>query len=117
MARGLDREREIADEWYLAIGGGRAYNVRRMALAALYILGTVNFAVHKAVLESGHPMLDTLPASLRARGGRASLLFEYVVLVAAMALAANGWPAAAWGYAFYSGLNAMMAWAILTKRM
>ena len=88
-----------------------------MALAALFILGIVNFAFHKAVLESGHPMLDTLPQSLRARGGRASLLFEYVVLVAAMVLAANGWAAAAWGYAFYSGLNAVMAWAILTNRM
>ena len=38
-----------------------------MLLGILFILGMINFAVHKAVLESNHPLLDTLPAAVRAR--------------------------------------------------
>lgn len=88
-----------------------------MLLTILFALGTANFAAHKAVLESGHPLLDTLPATLRADGGRFSLLFEFLVLLAAMLLTAQGWPAAAWGYGIYSALNMIMAWLVLTDRI
>ena len=69
-----------------------------MLLGILFVLGTVNFAVHKAVLESNHPMLDTLPQSFTANGGKLSLVIEFCVLIVAMALSDNGWPAAAWVY-------------------
>ena len=88
-----------------------------MALGVLFVFGVVNFAVHKAVLESEHPLLDTLPESLTANGGRLSLLTELLVLIAAMTLAVNGWPAAAWAYGFYSALNAMTAWLLLGGRI
>ena len=48
-----------------------------MLLGILFVLGTVNFAVHKAVLESNHPMLDTLPQSFTANGGKLSLVIEF----------------------------------------
>ena len=57
-----------------------------MLLGILFVLGTVNFAVHKAVLESNHPMLDTLPQSFTANGGKLSLVIEFCVLIVAMAL-------------------------------
>ena len=55
-----------------------------MLLGILFILGMINFAVHKVVLESNHPLLDTLPAAFRAGGGRVSLAFEFLLLLMVM---------------------------------
>lgn len=82
-----------------------------------FALGIGNFAAHKAVLESGHPMLDMMPAALRANGGRISLAIEFAVLLSAMLLAANGWPAAAWVYLIYSMVGMTSAWLMLTDRV
>lgn len=88
-----------------------------MFLVVLFGLGVANFAVHKAVLESGHPMLDALPGFYRASGGRFSLWFEFFVLLAAMLLAGNGWPGAAMAYGVYSLINFATAWLVLTGRI
>lgn len=87
-----------------------------MPIVVLFLLGTANFAIHKAVLESGHPLVGALPAALRARGGRLSLLFEFLMLLGSMLLTVNGWPTAAWVYGFYSVLNAITGWLLLTER-
>ena len=88
-----------------------------MVLALLFALGVANFAIHKAVLESGHPLLDTLPRPMRRGGGRMSLFFEYMVLVAAMLMASNGWPGAAALYFVYSLLNIVTGWLLLDGRI
>ena len=88
-----------------------------MSLGIIFVLGIVNFALHRAVLDSNHPLLDTLPASFRSGGGRFALAFEFVVLLTAMLLAGHGWSAAAWAYGFYSFLNGITAWLILNGRM
>ncbi|MBY6015259.1 hypothetical protein KUV75_10170 [Qipengyuania gaetbuli] len=88
-----------------------------MLVVLLFFLGVANFAVHKAVLNSGHPMLDALPSFYRSAGGRLSLIFEFVVLLVAMLLAANGWPGSATAYAVYSLLNFGTAWLVLTGRI
>lgn len=88
-----------------------------MLLFILFVLGTANFAVQKAVLESRHPMLDALPGFYRSGGGRFSLVFEFVVLVVAMILAAQGWVGAVVAYGIYSALNLGTAWLILTGRI
>ena len=87
-----------------------------MLLAVLFLLGVANFAIHKAVLESDHPLLGMLPASLKAGGGRLSLLFEFAILVTAMLLAGHGWLGAVWAYGCYTGLNAITGWMLLTDR-
>lgn len=79
--------------------------------------GIGNFAVHKAVLESRHPMLDALPGFYRSGGGRFSLWFEFVILLAAMLLAGNGWPGMAIAYGIYSLLNFGTGWLILSGRV
>ena len=88
-----------------------------MLLALLFLLGMANFAAQKAVLESGHPMLDALPGFYRSGGGQVSLVFEYLILVVAMALAAQDWTGAAVTYAIYSALNFGTAWLILSGRI
>ncbi|MEC7623665.1 MAG: hypothetical protein VYA25_05725, partial [Pseudomonadota bacterium] len=67
-----------------------------MTIGILFILGIANFALHRAMLDSDHPLLASLPPALRANGGRLSLAFEFLILLLAMLLAANGWPSAAW---------------------
>lgn len=88
-----------------------------MVLLVIFLLGVGNFAVHKAVLDSGHPLLGRVPWFVHMLGGRGTLVTEFLVLLAAMLLAANGWPWLAWVYLGYSGINALAAWLILTDRI
>lgn len=88
-----------------------------MLLAVLFCLGIANFALHKAVIESGHPAIETLPEVLRKNGGRLSLSFEFAVILAAMLLATHGWPGIAWLYSAYSLFNGVAAWLILGRRI
>jgi hypothetical protein len=83
---------------------------------SIAILGVLNFALHRAVLERGHPLAEQMPEFLAALGGRLTFVAEFAVLLAAMLLAANGWPDMAWAYLAYTGLNAMAAWLILRRR-
>ncbi|MEP3052069.1 MAG: hypothetical protein ABJP48_04925 [Erythrobacter sp.] len=88
-----------------------------LALIIIFVLGVGNFALHKAVLESGHPMLGKMPWFVHMLGGKLTLTTEFMVLLAAMILAANGWPALVWAYLAYSCLNGIAAWLILTNRV
>ena len=84
-----------------------------MALVLTFLLGIGNFAMHKAVLESRHPMLAQMPWI----GGRFSLALEFVLLVGALLLAASGHSGWGWAYLAYSALNAISAWLILSRRV
>ncbi len=88
-----------------------------MALIFVFLLGIANFAMHKAVLESGHPMLVQLPSIFRSPGGRMSLFVEFMMLLGTMLVVVNG--SAMWvlGYATYSAMNGLSAWLILTHRI
>jgi hypothetical protein len=85
-------------------------------LALAFACGIANFAMHKAVLASGHPILAQLPWLWRANGGRIGLMAEYLVLLGAMLTIASGAIGWGWGYALYTGVNALCAWLILTRR-
>lgn len=88
-----------------------------MALVVIFLLGIGNFAMHRAVLESGHPLLGQMPWFVHLLGGRVTFVTEFLLLLAAMLLAANGWPWLAWGYLGYSALNAIGAWLVLSGRV
>ena len=88
-----------------------------MTIGLLFLFGIANFAIHKAVLESGHPMVAALPTVLRDQGGRLSLGLEFLLLLVALLLAGNGSWAAAWTYGCYSVINAATGWLLLTRRM
>ena len=81
-----------------------------------FLLGVGNFAMHKAVLESRHPMLAQMPW-MGLMGGRFSLALEFLLLVGALLLAASGHPAWGWAYFGYSVLNGIAAWLILSRRV
>ncbi len=88
-----------------------------MALLVIFLLGVGNFALHRAVIESGHPLLGISPWYRHLLGGRVTLVSEFALLLAAMLLAATGWPWLAWVYLGYSALNALGAWLILSGRV
>ena len=88
-----------------------------MAVALIFFLGVGNFALHKAVMESDHPMTQQIPWLANPSGRKAAFIMEFGVLFAAMLFAANGWPSLAWGYLIYSSLNGASAWLILTGRV
>ena len=88
-----------------------------MAIFLLFLLGVANFAMHKAVLESGHPLLGQMPWYFHLLSGRFSLAVEFIVLLGAMAMVATGSTGWAWGYAVYSVLNGISAWLIISRRV
>lgn len=88
-----------------------------MLLVVTFVLGIANFAMHKAVLESRHPLLGRVPWFVHLLGGRASLVGEFLLLFAALLLVHEHYPAWGWGYAGYSVLNAAAAWLILSRRL
>ncbi|WP_390584671.1 hypothetical protein [Erythrobacter sp. MTPC3] len=88
-----------------------------ITVLALFVLGIGNFALHKAVLESDHPMMSQFAPLTRFMGGKLTLVVEFGILVAAMIMVANGWPGLLWGYVIYTALNAVSAWLMLSGRV
>lgn len=88
-----------------------------MALLLTFLLGIGNFALHRAVMESGHPLLGQMPWFYHQLNRRVSMGVEFVMLLAALLLASQdvGWAAGA--YLGYSLLNGVSAWLILTGRI
>ena len=88
-----------------------------MALTVIFFLGIANFAIHRAVQDSRHPVLGQVPWFFSVFGGWLSLSVEFVMLVGCMVMAAKGVPGWGWGYLLYSGTNGMAAWLILSRRI
>ena len=86
------------------------------ALAAIFVMGIANFAMHRAVMESGHPMLESMPGLSRKGGRRGLLALEFAILLSALLLVHLVSSAWAFGYALYTALNAIAAWVILSHR-
>lgn len=88
-----------------------------MTLVIIFLLGVGNFALHGAVLGSGHPLLGRSAWYMHLLGGKVTLITEFLLLLATLLLAAQGWLWLGWAYAAYSALNAIGAWLILTGRV
>lgn len=88
-----------------------------MGILLTFLLGVGNFAMHKAVLESRHPLLGQVPWFVHLLGGKVSLITEFALLLGALLLVAEGYPAWGWAYLAYSLLNGFAAWLILTRRV
>lgn len=88
-----------------------------MGIVLIFLLGIANFAVHKAVLESRHPLLGQVPMFFHLLGGRFSLIVEFLMLLGALLMVSQGSGGWLWLYLGYSGVNAVSAWLILTGRV
>ncbi len=88
-----------------------------MGVILIFLLGIANFAVHKAVLDSRHPLLGQVPMFFHLLGGRFSLAVEFLMLLGALLMVSQGSGGWLWLYLGYSGVNAVSAWLILTGRV
>lgn len=88
-----------------------------MPVIAIFLMGIGNFAMHKAVLESGHHLLGKYALSRGGGAARFTLAVEFAVLLGVMLASANGWPAVASGYFCYTLANGLSAWLILSGRV
>ena len=87
-----------------------------MLLLLTFAMGVANFAMHRALLASRHPILRGAGGDLLRGVGRFTLPIEFAVLLAALAFAARdaGWAVIA--YAIYTAANAIAAWLIFGRR-
>jgi len=88
-----------------------------MGLILIFLLGVGNFAVHRAVLDSRHPLLGRVPFFFHLLGGKFSLVVEFAMLLGAMLMVAQG--ALGWVlfYGAYTAVNAVSAWLITSGRI
>lgn len=83
----------------------------------IFVLGIGNFALNRAVFDSGHPLLVRLPRSSQTLGRRAALVTEFAVLFFALLLSVEGWPGFVWAYCGYTAVNAAAGWLIVSGRV
>jgi ABC-type transport system involved in Fe-S cluster assembly fused permease/ATPase subunit len=83
-----------------------------LSLLVILICGTANFAMHRWMLESGHPVVEMATGAFRrALGRNATYIIEFALLVGALSLSLRWWYAAVMLYAAYTAMNAAtIAW-------
>lgn len=86
-----------------------------MALVIAFLLGMGNFACHRAVIASGHPMITQMASDKLRVLRMVSLAVEFVLLVSVLYAAQQGNAAWIWAYAGYTVLNVSAAWALLRR--
>lgn len=89
-----------------------------MALFILFICGVINFACHKATMDSDHPVMEQTRKSMQKfAGGRGSYILEFVILLSAMGFAEMGSAIAVPAYGIYTAINGLAAYLILSGKM
>jgi hypothetical protein len=83
-----------------------------IAMIAILIAGTANFAMHRWMLESGHPLVELATGAVRRALGRyATYVFEFALLLGALLLAERSWFIALCLYGVYTAMNvATVGW-------
>jgi hypothetical protein len=88
-----------------------------VAVIIIFLLGIGNFTMHRAVMESGHPMLRQWRVLVHPLGRPIAFGTEFLVLLLALLLSANGWPGFAFAYALYTAANGFASWLMLSGRL
>lgn len=88
-----------------------------MLLIFCFLMGIANFAMHKAVAESGHPFVeDTKRYFSRHFSPYGSYAIELALLIGALWFANEGSLAVSLTYWAYTGINAIATWLLLSGR-
>jgi hypothetical protein len=89
-----------------------------MTLLFCFFLGIANFAMHRAVVESGHPFVEDSKLYFgRHLGRHGSYALEFAILAGAMVFAGSGSFLVAGFYAAYSAFNGLATWMLLSGRI
>lgn len=88
-----------------------------MLLVFCFLMGIANFAMHKAVAESGHPFVeDTQRYFGKHFSPYGSYGIELVLLIAAMWFANEGSLLISLFYWAYTGMNGIATWLLLSGK-
>ena len=88
-----------------------------MLLVMCFLMGIANFAMHKAVAESGHPFVeDTKRYFGKHFSPYGSYAIELALLIGAMVFAVEGALLITLCYWAYTGINAVATWLLLSRR-
>jgi len=83
-----------------------------IALIAILLAGMANFAMHRWMLESGHPAVEMATGPMRRTLGRHSTyVIEFILLVTAALATQHSWAAPLLLYGVYTMMNVgTVAW-------
>ncbi len=88
-----------------------------MLLIVCFVMGVANFAMHKAVSESGHPFVEETKLYFSPQfSPYGSYAIELALLMGALWFAHDGSLAVALTYGVYTGINAVATWLLLSGR-
>jgi hypothetical protein len=88
-----------------------------MLVIFCFMLGVANFAMHKAVAESGHPFVeDTKRYFGKHFSPYGSYAIELALLIGAMLFAHEGAAAVVLVYCAYTGMNGIATWLLLSGK-
>lgn len=88
-----------------------------MLLIFCFIMGVANFAMHKAVAESGHPFVeDTKRYFGNHFSPYGSYAIELALLIGALWFANEGSMAVSLTYWAYTGINGIATWLLLSGK-
>lgn len=96
---------------------GKGHRVRRMLVILCFLMGVANFAMHKAVAESGHPFVeDTKRYFGKHFSPYGSYAIELALLIGAMLFAHEGAVLVVLIYGAYTGMNGVATWLLLSGK-
>ena len=88
-----------------------------MLVVFCFFMGIANFAMHKAVAESGHPFVeDTKRYFGKHFSPYGSYAIELAILIGAMLFAQEGAVLVALVYLAYTGMNGVATWLLLSGK-
>ncbi len=88
-----------------------------MLLIVCFVMGVANFAMHKAVSESGHPFVEESKRYFSPHfSPYGSYAIELALLMGALYFAHDGSVAVALTYGVYTVINAVATWLLLSGR-
>ena len=88
-----------------------------MLLIVCFVMGVANFAMHKAVSESGHPFVEETKLYFSPQfSPYGSYAIELVLLIGALWFAHEGSLPVSLTYSVYTGINAVTTWLLLSGR-
>lgn len=88
-----------------------------MYVFVIFLCGVANFAMHKAMLESKHPIIAEARTSFnKMLGPYGSYILEFFMLVSAMIFASMGLLTAVIFYSVYTLANGAAAWVLFSNK-
>ena len=88
-----------------------------MFILIIFICGIANFAMHKAMMESNHPMISEARTSFsKFLGPYGSYILEFIMLAAALIFANMGMLTAMIFYCVYTLANGAGAWVLFSNK-